>query len=242
MEKIKSFTFFDNYYKLYKHLNDPEKVEFTNGIFEYMFKGKIKDNFKSEKAQDYFEIILISLKKTKKKILAGQKGGASSKTTDEVELDEANNESKTPSKSESKTPSKSESKNTNKYNSKILILNFFNSNFIFLDSNNKNLLLEEVNKWIKYKQEKKKEYTETGLKSLLTRIEKNTKKYGPDVMINLIEDSIVNNYQGIIFDKLKGLKPIEQYEENEKYEYYEYNGVRYRKNSKGEDIAVGIVK
>lgn len=238
MEKIKSFTCFDNYYKLYKHLNDSEKVEYMDGIFEYMFKGKIKDNFKSEKAQDYFEIILISLKKTKKKILAGQKGGSSSKSTsDEEQIDDEDT-----SKNESKTPSKEDSKNQAEIQTNI-ISKFFNSKFLFLNDNNKQLLCEEINKWIKYKQEKKKQYTETGLKSLLTRVENNTKKYGTSVMINLIEDSIVNNYQGIIFDKLKKLKPIEEdAEEDNDWEFYEYNGVKYKRNSKGENIAIGVVE
>lgn len=239
MEKIKSFTCFDNYYKLYKHLNDPEKVEYMDGIFEYMFKGKIKDNFKSEKAQDYFEIILISLKKTKKKILAGQKGGSSSKSTlEEEQIDGEESESEPPSKGTSKDSSKSQAEiQTN------IISKFFNSKFLFLNDNNKQLLHKEINKWIKYKQEKKKQYTETGLKSLLTRIENNTKKYGTSVMISLIEDSIANNYQGIIFDKLKKLKPIEEdTDEDNDWEFYEYNGVKYKRNSKGENIAIGVVE
>ncbi len=241
MEEIKSFTFFDNYYKLYKYLNDSEKIEFMNGIFEYMFKGKIKENFKSEKAKDNFDIILISLKKTRKKILAGQKGGLSNRLSDELEI-ESEDKNTTPSKPTSKIESETNGTTKTEIQTNI-ISKFFNSNFLFLNDNNKQLLLKEINKWIKYKQEKKKQYTETGLKSLLTRIENNTKKYGTDIIINLIEDSMANNYQGIIFDNLKKEKPLEKdIQENDDWKFYEYNGVMYKKNSKGENIALGVVK
>lgn len=61
---------------------------------------------------------------------------------------------------------------------------------------------EEAEKWLEYKKERKDKYTEIGFKSLLTKIEKNCNEYGNDAVIDVIENSIVSGYQGIIWDKL----------------------------------------
>ena len=87
-----------------------------------------------------------------------------------------------------------------------------NNNFLFLISNliKEGLLREKVEKWLKYKTERKEYYKETGFKSLLTQIQNNVNKYGEDKVIELIEDSMANNYKGIIFDKLKKQKQVER--------------------------------
>ena len=70
------------------------------------------------------------------------------------------------------------------------------------------MLRGKIESWIEYKDERKEQYTETGLKSLLTQIENNTKKYGDEKIINLIDECMANNYKGIIFDKLKNEKSV----------------------------------
>ena len=62
---------------------------------------------------------------------------------------------------------------------------------------------EEVEKWLEYKKERKDKYTGIGFKSLLTKAEKSCNEFGNDAVINVIENSIVSGYQGIIWDKLK---------------------------------------
>lgn len=62
---------------------------------------------------------------------------------------------------------------------------------------------EEAEKWLEYKKERKDKYTEIGFKSLLTKIEKKCNEFGNDAVIDVIENSIVSGYQGIIWDKLK---------------------------------------
>lgn len=61
---------------------------------------------------------------------------------------------------------------------------------------------EEIKKWLEYKKERKDKYTEIGFRSLLTKIEKNCNEFGNDAVIDVIENSIVSGYQGIIWDKL----------------------------------------
>lgn len=67
-------------------------------------------------------------------------------------------------------------------------------------------LLETVNDWIKFKKEQKRPYKPVGLKGLITTIQKNVTEYGEDAVINVINESIASNYQGIVWDKLKTQK------------------------------------
>ena len=74
------------------------------------------------------------------------------------------------------------------YKEKILNDNNFTDKF-------KNTLIE----WLEYK---KYSYEELGLKKLLTIIKNNLKEYSEEEIIDVIDESIANNYKGITFDKL----------------------------------------
>ena len=60
-----------------------------------------------------------------------------------------------------------------------------------------------VRSWVRYKTEKRQAYKETGLRSLLTRIRKEADARGDRAVINLIQESMANNWQGIIWDRLQ---------------------------------------
>lgn len=64
-------------------------------------------------------------------------------------------------------------------------------------------LQEKMAEWIAYKTERKEAYKETGMKSLLRKVENNQLTYGSDAVCKLIEDCMANNWAGIIFDKLE---------------------------------------
>lgn len=64
-------------------------------------------------------------------------------------------------------------------------------------------LQEKMAEWIAYKTERKEAYKETGMKSLLRKVENNQLTYGSDAVCNLIDDCMANNWAGIIFDKLE---------------------------------------
>lgn len=65
-----------------------------------------------------------------------------------------------------------------------------------------NELQAKIAEWIVYKVERKEAYKETGLKSLLRRLENNAAVYGDAAVCELIEECMANNWAGIIFDKL----------------------------------------
>lgn len=64
------------------------------------------------------------------------------------------------------------------------------------------VLNKSINEWFEYKKQRKGKYTEMGKKKLITQIKNNVDKYGASAVVNLIDECMANNYQGIIFDKL----------------------------------------
>lgn len=88
------------------------------------------------------------------------------------------------------------------------------NDYKFIKENNN--IYNKIIEWLEYKQQRKEVYVEKGLENLLTQIENNIEKYDEEKMINVINESMANNWKGIIFDKLKN------YEENE------YRGLSYR--------------
>ena len=86
------------------------------------------------------------------------------------------------------------------------LLNISNEEYISYIKENIDIK-ECIEVWMKYKDEKKPKsnnhYTETGMMTLLKNIYKNCKECGKDAVISAIEDSMGNNYQGIVWDYLK---------------------------------------
>lgn len=56
--------------------------------------------------------------------------------------------------------------------------------------------------WLKYKSEKGQSYKPQGLKSLTTQVRRYAEQFGDQETANAIRDSMANNYQGIIFDRI----------------------------------------
>lgn len=56
--------------------------------------------------------------------------------------------------------------------------------------------------WVQYKTEKRQAYKPTGLKSLLTEIQNNANRYGVPAVVSVINQSMANGYQGIMWDWL----------------------------------------
>lgn len=69
-------------------------------------------------------------------------------------------------------------------------------------------MISAVESWLQYKTERREAYKPTGLKSLITNIQKNANQYGEQAVIDLITDCMAANYQGIIWDKLKNQKGV----------------------------------
>lgn len=65
-------------------------------------------------------------------------------------------------------------------------------------------VFDTVLKWMQYKDESGKPYkTETGMKSFITQVEKHLHEFGAAAVADCIELSMSNNYQGVVWDRLK---------------------------------------
>lgn len=183
INKIKSFTFYDNYYKLLKLLSEDDKKIISLAILEYIFEDKEPTQL-NDNCSYIWENIVMPLNTSKKQALNVGKRWEEKNTKEDT---------KPNTKKGTKKNTKSDTKKDT------------NNNFLFLISNliKEGLLREKVESWLKYKIERNEPYKETGFKTLLTRIQNNANEYGEKTMIELIEDSMANNYKGIIFDKLK---------------------------------------
>ena len=67
-------------------------------------------------------------------------------------------------------------------------------------------LQAKMAEWVTYKTERKEPYKEQGMKTLLRQVENNSLKYGDQAVCNLIDDSMANDWKGIIFDRLQNQK------------------------------------
>jgi len=57
--------------------------------------------------------------------------------------------------------------------------------------------------WLAYKAEKRQAYKPTGLRSLVTQVQKYVQQYGETEVAALIRQCMASNWQGIVWDKLR---------------------------------------
>lgn len=190
MNSIEKIVIFDSYYKLLKLLpKRGDRKDIALAVFEYVFED-IEPNSLSDKAETVWSNIKHHLNTSKNRAISGSKGG------------------KTSSKNESKDISKIANKNESKDNKQ-------NSKHLSLYLKDKYILINKIEEWLNYKEERGENYKETGLKSLLTQIESNAKKYGEENVIKLIDECMASNYKGLIFTKLKNIKPLPEWVDKE---------------------------
>lgn len=185
MNKVKSFSIYDNYYKLFKWLPKDEKLKVSLAVFEYVFEDKEPTQL-NEQGLDVWDNLKRLLDKGKKQSLIALKRWSKK----DASIDATNN-----AKSNAKEYAKKDANNI----SYLIINNLF--------IKDRGLLRGKIEEWVSYKKERKdKEYTEIGFKRLLSQIENNVNKYGEETVIELIDDCMASNYKGIVFDKLKNQK------------------------------------
>lgn len=97
-------------------------------------------------------------------------------------------------------------------NSNILNLNYlldkYSSNYKYIIDNKE--LLDTVREWMEYKDQKKpktaNQYAEKGMKGFLSKVISQSEQYGIQSVVQVINDSIANNYQGVTWDRLDSRK------------------------------------
>lgn len=194
MEEVKAFTFYRNYYEIIKYLPMKDKVQLYDAILEYMFEDKEPEL--KELLKGIWVNLKMPLDSNKKNIKNGQKGGRPKKENDDL-IEEIENPKKTQTITQKKPKVEPKPKANNISYFLFLISN---NNYKYININNN--IYNKIIEWLEYKQERKELYKETGLKNLLTQIENNIDQYGEEKVIDVISQSMANNWKGIIFDKL----------------------------------------
>ena len=198
MNSVNSFTMYFDYFNLIDTLPLKDKSTLLVAINDYMFKD-IEPNLTGHN-QAIFNTLKNQLNVSK------SNSKRRNRTITEQQLDDNREETETKPNEEPK-----ENKTS------ILSFKFYISNFIFI--NNNKLLISKIEEWLNYKKQRKdKPYTEIGLKSLLKRIDNTVQEYGTNKMIDVIDYSIANNYQGIVFDRLKSEKQNSSSYNNQQWE------------------------
>ena len=80
------------------------------------------------------------------------------------------------------------------------------------------VLAHVVYDWLTYKQERREAYKPTGLKSLLTRIEKELDAYGEQAVADVIQLAMSNGWKGIAWDRLQPSKEKQQSQRSQRCE------------------------
>ena len=81
---------------------------------------------------------------------------------------------------------------------------------------------EKLTEWLKYKNERREGYKETGLKSLITQTQKYEQKYGSSAVIDIIGASMSSGYRGIVWDRLDKTPAKKTYTKEEMRKAAEY--------------------
>ena len=183
---VNSFTFYRDYYNLVDTMPDKDKKELLVAITDYVFKDKDPNLTGHNKA----------IFNTLKNQLNVSKNNSKRSIKTEPKENRKVNQKETGRKPEDKPNSRPEQNKTS-----VLSFKFYISNFKLINSNN--LVIEKLEEWFNYKKQRKDKYTEIGLKSLLKKVDTNIEKYGYQKIIKLIDESMANNYQGIIWEKLE---------------------------------------
>lgn len=63
-------------------------------------------------------------------------------------------------------------------------------------------LADKLDEWLEYKRQRRQNYKPVALKSLLNKAEKAAAEYGDAAVADVIEYSMANNYQGIVWNKI----------------------------------------
>lgn len=65
------------------------------------------------------------------------------------------------------------------------------------------LVVAALSDWLTYKHERNEDYTNTGLQSLLTQVEKQIAGHGGQAVVDAIRLSMSNGWRGIVWDKIR---------------------------------------
>lgn len=207
----KQFTFYSSFREALKRIKDPAvRAEAYDAICDYAIEGIEPDlDNMPDAAAIAFVMARPNLDASKAKADAGKLGGERSKPEaseskpeanakqNEAEAKQAGSKNEIENEIESEIESKTENKG---YTPPTPSLD---------DYGLSPGVRKAAEDWLKYKAERHESYKPTGLKSMLTQVQKAAAEYGDAAVTSVIRDSMASGYRGITFDRLRRSPPRE---------------------------------
>ena len=225
---MRGFTFFASYYDAIKGLKDEEQLQLYQAIMSYVFEGEEPEL--SGNVLSFFILMRPNLDTSKRRSESGSKGGRP--RSEKRAFTNKKSSALKGEKSKLKA-NKKQNENKSKAMTSLSLSYSLSSNEDKKQSKDKdspplspprgkNLtatqmieqkgyakpLEEAVLSWVKYKHEKRQAYKEQGLKAFLTEIQNKAAEFGDEAVIDVINLSMSQNWQGVTWEKLnyKGVK------------------------------------
>lgn len=100
-------------------------------------------------------------------------------------------------------------------------------------------LSEAVQDWLAYKREAKKPYKPQGLKAFLNKTKAYADKYGSEAVVREINNSMANNWQGVVWERIGGTPP-KNYGNNSSAK--SLDGLKYAQREQSEEELNAVIK
>lgn len=192
------FTFYASFFRAVSRIrNKAARCDAYDAICAYALTGILPDLDKlPDSAAIAFELSKPNLDASRRKSEAGKSGGRPKQTESKPKANEKKIESKTEARAERKQVQEKEKEQVQDKEQMLI------TPHPPLPGASP-ALQGAFAAWIRYKHEKRQDYKPTGLQSLVTQVQKAAEAYGEQAVIDLIGECMANNWQGIIFDRLK---------------------------------------
>ena len=192
------FTFYASFFRAVSRIrNKAARCDAYDAICAYALTGILPDLDKlPDSAAIAFELSKPNLDASRRKSEAGKSGGRPKQTESKPKANEKKIESKTEAMAERKQVQDKEKEQVQDKDQMLI------TPHPPLPGASP-ALQGAFAAWIRYKHEKRQDYKPTGLQSLVTQVQKAAETYGEQAVIDLIGECMANNWQGIIFDRLK---------------------------------------
>ena len=192
------FTFYASFFRAVSRIrNKAARCDAYDAICAYALTGILPDLDKlPDSAAIAFELSKPNLGASRRKSEAGKSGGRPKQTESKPKANEKKIESKTEAMAERKQVQDKEKEQVQDKEQMLI------THHPPLPGASP-ALQGAFAAWIRYKHEKRQDYKPTGLQSLVTQVQKAAETYGEQAVIDLIGECMANNWQGIIFDRLK---------------------------------------
>ncbi len=188
-EQKESFVFYKGFREAINALPQEYQLKTLQYLMDYAFDGTEPEENGVEKALflSFKPQIDASQKRYQTVVANGQKGGRPKKENDNDNVNDNDNSNQ----NEKNNPPNPIGDSLQKQ------LKTIRDSFVFTEA-----LHNKVNDWLDYKKEKRQPYKPKGLQSLLSQIQQQYFQYGEQSVISIIDLSMANNYEGILWAKI----------------------------------------